>query len=155
METSFQEIADQRQWNELVDNLWTQALPHLRDQGLAFVDPALLLNMSADRYGFEGEDWDEDTDNELGGDLNKEEGLGEESGGESLPPQSMDYDDPLLYQEQSFYPSIASTIGRSTRTFMSSDMSVRETLKQGLEDPSIRQEMLRMINKKKGAYCNV
>ena len=154
METSFLDVANQKQWNELVDDLWTQALPHLRDQGLAFIDPDLLLNMSADRYGFDGEDWEED---ELGGDLNKEEELGEElERNESLPPQSMDYDDPLLYQDQSYYPSIASSVGTSgrsvMRSFMTADMSVRETLRQGLEDPSIRQEMLKLINKKKGIH---
>ncbi len=33
METSIDDVTSQRQWNEMVDDLWNNALPHLRDQG--------------------------------------------------------------------------------------------------------------------------
>ena len=32
------------------------------------------------------------------------------------------------------------------------EMSVRETLKQGLEDPQIRNEMLKLITQKQGEF---
>lgn len=105
-----------------------------------------MLDTSADRYGFYGDDWDEDVDSELGGDLNKDspENVYDD---DSFQPYSMDYDDPLLYQDQPYYPSLTSV---RTTVRSSADVSVKETLRMGLEDPTIRQEMLRMINKKKG-----
>ena len=65
---------------------------------------------------------------------------------------SMDYDDPLLYQEQSYYPSLASTVTKTTTSPATAtiELSVRETIQQGLQDQTIRSEILKIINKKKG-----
>ena len=104
------------------------------------------MNSTTGRYGFDGEEWDDESVSELDGDLNKD---GSESYGDSIPPISMDYDDPLLYQEQASYSTL-----RSELTLLGSESSVRETLKRGLEDPELREEMLRMITKKKGISIN-
>ncbi len=56
----------------------------------------------------------------------------------------MDCNDPLLYQEQSYYPSLV------TKATVTPDRSVRDTIQQGLEDHTIRSELLKIINKKRG-----
>lgn len=126
--------------------------------GFAFIDPTLLMNMSSDQYGFLGEEeWgDEDNESEWGEDLNKD--TTSESGyvddGDDLTLASLDYDDPLLYQDQSsYYPSLPSIKPSSTpaaTVTTTVNMSVSDTLKLGLEDPTIRQEMLRVISKRNG-----
>ena len=126
--------------------------------GFAFIDPTLLMNSSTGQYGFYGDEWEEESDSELGGDLNKDTSEGYSEDG-SLQPYSMDYDDPLLYGDSTYYstlpsvtPSTVPSISPSVRTSETTlvGQSVRETLRQGLEDPEIREEMLKMITKKKG-----
>lgn len=111
------------------------------------------MNMSSDdQYGFPGEDWGEDDDSEWGEDLNKDSSEGGYTDEDSLPLPSLDYNDPLLYQDQpSYYPSLSSVrTSTSQAAATTPSISVTETLKQGLEDPTIRQEMLRVISKRKG-----
>ena len=90
---------------------------------------------------------------ELANDLNED--ISERSfnyDDDSFQPISMDYDDPFLYQNQMSMTSLDSdtTLIRST----AQNVSVRETLRQGLEDPQLREEMLRLITQKKGSLLS-
>ena len=88
LETSFQEL-NEKQWSEMVDDLWSRALPHLRNEssyyfpspthslsGFAFIDPTLLMSITTGQYGFQGNNWEEEDEqeleSELGGELNRD-----------------------------------------------------------------------------------
>ena len=113
----------------------------------------MVFDPSTGRYGFFGEDWDMESTSELANDLNED--ISERSfnyDDDSFQPISMDYDDPFLYQNQMSMTTLDSdtTLIHST----TQDASVRETLRQGLEDPRLREEMLRLITQKKGSLLS-
>ena len=117
-----------------------------------YIDPTLVYNPSTGNYGFFGEDWDNESTSELANDLNKDETIAIYDQ-DSYEPISMDFEDPLLYQPHYSLATLESNVGGVGGAMSSKEeMSVRETLKQGLEDPQIRNEMLKLITQKQGEF---
>ena len=143
--------------------MWTKYLTNLRDDtqvliiiyialGFMYIDPTLVYNPSTGNYGFFGEDWDNESTSELANDLNKDETIAIYDQ-DSYEPISMDFEDPLLYQPHYSLATLESNVGGVGGAMSSKEeMSVRETLKQGLEDPQIRNEMLKLITQKQGEF---
>lgn len=111
-----------------------------------YIDPALVFNPSTDCYGFFGENWETESVGELASDLNKDDTIGVYDQ-DSYEPISMDFEDPLLYNPQYSLTTLASAVNVEVSK---EELSVRETLKHGLEDPQLRNEMLKLISQKQG-----
>lgn len=109
-----------------------------------------------ERYGFLGEDWENETVSDLAEDLNRdthEHSYRSDSG--SFQPISMDYYDPTFYNEQPPLSSVSTTVSGTLVRGGEGEESVSDTLRRGLEDPLLREEMIRMITQKKGVCCMI
>ena len=64
---------------------------------------------------------------------------------DSYEPISMDYNDPLLLAGNSL-----TTLNSGFTTIPGVGHEMQDTLRRGLEDPHLREEMLKLIAQKKG-----
>lgn len=118
--------------------------------GFMYIDQALLD--VAGGYGFCGEEWDTESTSELANDLNDDEVIHVQTAiydQDSYEPISMDFSDPLLLPNNSGSSMTTLTSGFPTsRPVPGVTPKVQDTLRRGLEDPKLRQEMLKLIQKK-------
>jgi hypothetical protein len=160
---------DTEQWVEQVDDLWIRHLTHLKDEGFAYIDPTLIYNPFTGCYGFfdDSEECDNadvtpDNVSELACDLNKDDII-DVYNQDSFEPISMDFNDPMLFNPYTSFTTLAGGSGPSSfkgstssgptssiksATVIGRTSSVHETLKQGLDDPLLRDQMIKMISLK-------
>ena len=159
-------------WTEYVDNLWNDYLTNLRDEGknpsfycspstslphsgFMYIDPALLNEDITGGYGFCGEDSDTDSTSGLADVLNDDDVIIPSASAtmydqDSYEPISMDYNDPNLLLNNSL-----TTLNSGFTTMAGVGHEVQDTLRRGLEDPQLREEMLKLITQKKGIEKSV
>ena len=177
MESSFQHNYTENQWDEVVNDLWSEILSCLRSKSkhshkslsllhttqciscnLGFTN--LPVSSTTGRYGFDCENKEERAD-DLYQDLNADISDATEYSFDFTPPSpsiSLDVaigEEATVSESDMPRPTPISNIScgaliSETAIVSESDMSVRqesEALRQGLEDPETREEM---INEKKG-----